>query len=190
MVPELRFQVRLIQWQEKPELLRSVKMEIQYIPGLSDFPMWIIRSWRSASVSRMRIRRPLLVSVSQSRCLILTIIIKGQGDSAHEVLQKSLCQREHDKKKKKVIAKLNKKKYPLNTYVIALIEEGENQLEFYSTLMFRQGSVIDDDIFVVGIAGGYDDALYLVEEIAKEVYEKTGDLDIRSYIREREREEA
>ena len=67
--------------------------------------------------------------------------------------------------------------------------EGENQLEFYSTLMFRQGSVIDDDIFVVGIAGGYDDALYLVEEIAKEVYEKTGDLDIRSYIREREREE-
>ena len=92
------------------------------------------------------------------------------------------------KKKEKVIAKLNKKKYPLNTYVIALIEEGENQLEFYSTLMFRQGSVIDDDI--VGIAGGYDDALYLVEEIAKEVYEKTGDLDIRSYIREREREEA
>ena len=79
------------------------------------------------------------------------------------------------KKKEKVIAKLNKKKYPLNTY---------------ATLMFRQGSVIDDDIFVVGIAGGYDDALYLVEEIAKEVYEKTGDLDIRSYIREREREEA
>lgn len=78
------------------------------------------------------------------------------------------------KKKEKVIAKLNKKKYPLNTYVIALIEEGENQLEFYSTLMFRQGSVIDDDIFVVGIAGGYDDALYLVEEIAKEVYEKQG----------------
>mgnify|MGYP002595551355 CR=1 FL=1 len=29
------------------------------------------------------------------------------------------------KKKEKVIAKLNKKEYPLNTYVIALIEEGE-----------------------------------------------------------------
>ena len=93
------------------------------------------------------------------------------------------------KKKEKVIAKLNKKKYPLKTYVIALIEEGENQLEFYSTLMFRQGSVIDDDIFAVGLASGYDDALYLVEEIAKEVYEKTGDLDIRSYIRKQEREE-
>mgnify|MGYP000253900765 FL=1 len=66
---------------------------------------------------------------------------------------------------------------------------GENQLEFYSTLMFRQGSVIDDDIFAVGLASGYDDALYLVEEIAKEVYEKTGDLDIRSYIRKQEREE-
>ena len=88
-----------------------------------------------------------------------------------------------------MIAKLNKKKYPLKTYVIALIEEGENQLEFYSTLMFRQGSVIDDDIFAVGLADGYDDALYLVEEIAKEVYEQTGDLDIRSYIRKQEREE-
>ena len=72
----------------------------------------------------------------------------------------------------------------------AFSQEGENQLEFYSTLMFRQGSVIDDDIFAVGLASGYDDALYLVEEIAKEVYEKTGDLDIRSYIREQEREEA
>ncbi|MFQ9345494.1 MAG: hypothetical protein ACLR2O_08030 [Coprococcus sp.] len=30
------------------------------------------------------------------------------------------------KKKEKVIAKLNKKKYPLNTYVIALIEEGKS----------------------------------------------------------------
>ena len=93
------------------------------------------------------------------------------------------------KKKEKVIAKLNKKKYPLNTYVIALIEEGENQLEFYSTLMFRQGSVIDDGIFAVGLASGYDYALYLVEEIAKEVYEETGDLDIRSYIRKQERKE-
>ena len=119
----------------------------------------------------------------------------------------------------------------MNTYVIALIEEGENQLEFYSTLMFRQGSVIDDGIFAVGLASGYDDAhakvafsarknirrptniiyygdsfhkdayqvildqsgyddaLYLVEEIAKEVYEETGDLDIRSYIRKQERKE-
>ena len=35
------------------------------------------------------------------------------------------------KKKEKVIAKLNKKMYSFNTYVIALIEEGDNQLEFY-----------------------------------------------------------
>ena len=34
------------------------------------------------------------------------------------------------KKKEKVIAKLNKKKYPLKTYVIALIEEGEISWNF------------------------------------------------------------
>lgn len=93
------------------------------------------------------------------------------------------------KKKEKIIAKLNKKKYPLSIYVVTLIEDGTNQLEFYSTLMFRQGSVIDEDIFVVGLASGYEDALYLVEDIVKEVYEKTGDLDIRAYIRGQEREE-
>lgn len=93
------------------------------------------------------------------------------------------------KKKEKIIRKLKKKKYPLQTYIIALIEDGENQLEFYSTLMFRQGSVIDDDILVIGLADGYEDALYLVETIAKEVYEKTGDLDIRSYLGAQEREE-
>lgn len=92
------------------------------------------------------------------------------------------------KKKEKVIAKLNKK-ISVENLCDRTDRRRENQLEFYSTLMFRQGSVIDDDIFAVGLASGYDDALYLVEEIAKEVYEKTGDLDIRSYIRKQEREE-
>ena len=45
----------------------------------------------------------------------------------------------------------------------------------------------EEDIFVVGLASGYEDAVYLVEEIIREVYEKTGDVDIRSYIRDQEK---
>lgn len=91
-----------------------------------------------------------------------------------------------EKKKDKIIQKMKQGKYPLTIYILALIEEGENQMEFYSAALLRQKVVSDDGIFVVGIAAGYDDAVYLVEDIAKEVYEKTGDLDIRSYIREQD----
>lgn len=93
------------------------------------------------------------------------------------------------KKKDKIIQKLKEGKYPLTIYLIALIEEGENQLEFYSTALLRQDMLYDDDIFVVGLASGYDDAVYLIEEITREVYEKTGDVDIRSYIREQDKHE-
>lgn len=91
-----------------------------------------------------------------------------------------------EKKKEKIINKLCSGKYPLTVYLLTLIEEGENQLEFFSTTMLWQKMVADDELFVVGIASGYDDAAYLVKEIAEEVYQETGGLDIRAYIRERE----
>ena len=40
----------------------------------------------------------------------------------------------------------------------------------------------------MGIAKGYDDALYLVEAIAEDIYKKTNDLDIRGYIQRRQKE--
>lgn len=89
-------------------------------------------------------------------------------------------------KKEKIINKLCSGKYPLTVYLLALIEEGENQMEFFSASMLWQKMVAEDDLFVVGIASGYDDAVYLVKDIAEEVYEETGGLDIRAYIRERE----
>lgn len=92
-----------------------------------------------------------------------------------------------EKKRDKIINKLIYGKYPLTVYVIVLLEEGENQMEFYSASMFKQKIVSADNIFVVGIASGYDEAIYLVQRIAEEVYEKTGGLDMRSYIREQER---
>ena len=91
------------------------------------------------------------------------------------------------KKKEKIIRNMKPGKYPLTTYLLVLTEEGENQLEFYSASLLRQGMLYEEDIFVVGLASGYEDAVYLVEEITREVYEKTGDVDIRSYIRDQEK---
>ena len=42
-------------------------------------------------------------------------------------------------------------------------------------------------LFVVGIADGFEEALYLVEKIAQEVYDVTGDMKIRKYLLEQQK---
>ena len=42
-------------------------------------------------------------------------------------------------------------------------------------------------LLVVGIADGFEEALYLVEKIAQEVYDVTGDMKIRKYLLEQQK---
>ena len=90
------------------------------------------------------------------------------------------------KKKEKTVRRLKSGKYPVGAYIIVLIEEGPNQLEFYNTALLKQKLLDDKRQFVVGLASGYDDAVYLVEEIVRDVYENTGGADIRAYIMKQE----
>ena len=61
-----------------------------------------------------------------------------------------------------------------------------NQLEIYPTIQFKQPAFPEQELFVVGITKGYDEAVELVEQIVQEVYDQTGTCDIRSYILEKE----
>jgi len=85
-------------------------------------------------------------------------------------------------KKDKIIRKLNQNGIMWNTYVIALAQGEQNHLEFFDSVLLQQKMIAGRDLFVVGIASGYDEALVLVEEIIKEVYDDTKGADIRSYI--------
>lgn len=85
-------------------------------------------------------------------------------------------------KKDKIIRKLNQNGIMWNTYVIALAQGEQNHLEFFDSVLLQQKMIAGRDLFVVGIASGYDEALVLVEEITKEVYDDTKGADIRSYI--------
>ena len=92
-----------------------------------------------------------------------------------------------ENKKDKIIEKLKQKDFPMILcYIIVLLEEGEKQMEFYSTGLLHQKQLERDDLFIVGLAAGYRDAIHLVQEITSEVYEETGGADIRAYIREKE----
>ncbi len=93
------------------------------------------------------------------------------------------------RKKEKIIRKLEENKLQMNIHVITLARNEKNQLEIYHSMVLLQPNFPHDDLFVVGIAKGYEDAVEMVEEIAQEVYNKTKGADIRSYILEREQVE-
>ena len=93
-----------------------------------------------------------------------------------------------EKKKDKIIRRLNTGKLQRDIHVLVLPECGTNQLEIYNSALFLQPDFPNDNFFIVGIVRGYEAALELVEEIVEEVYEKTGGADIRTYLLEREQE--
>ncbi len=90
-------------------------------------------------------------------------------------------------KKEKIIKKLRNNKVQPQVYVLALPTGKQNQLEFYSSLMLKQRAFQRAPIFVVGIANGYDDALYMTKDIVEEIYKKTKDTNIRGYIESRQK---
>ncbi len=97
----------------------------------------------------------------------------------------SECWRE---KKEKIKKKLRANKLQPMVYVVALARGSQNHLEFFSAILLKQHIFQDGELFVVGLADGYDGALFLVEQIADQIYQETGGADIRRFIEERQKE--
>lgn len=93
-----------------------------------------------------------------------------------------------EKKKKRIIQKLEKKQFQINMYLILLSESAGHQLEIINSLLFQQKNYPAENYFVIGLAKSHEDALEIVEKITQEVYDKTRGTDIRSYILKREQD--
>lgn len=93
-----------------------------------------------------------------------------------------------EKKKDKVIARLERRKIQPDLHVILLPECDHNQLEIVNAVYLLPGYPREDRM-VVGIAKGFDEAAELIEKISREVYDATGDLKIRDYIQAKEQED-
>ena len=89
-------------------------------------------------------------------------------------------------REQEIIEQLEKKKFQFRIYLLAFPENEKNQLEIYHSGMLLQNWYREKDVFVVGIAGGYLEALELVRKIAEETVELTGDANIRQYILEQQ----
>lgn len=96
----------------------------------------------------------------------------------------SLCQHATD-----VVQNMLEGNIQLNTYVIALTKPPKEQLEIYNLTLNQQRLFYMDEVIVVGIARGHDEALELLKNIAEEVYKETGSLDIPRYIKKHQLED-
>lgn len=93
-----------------------------------------------------------------------------------------------EKKRDKIIKKLEKGKLQLSVHLILLPASERNQLEIVSSAYLLQPVYPKEGLFVVGITDSYEGALELVEKISQEVYDNTGGADIRNYILMKEQE--
>ncbi len=84
--------------------------------------------------------------------------------------------------KEGILNKIKEHKWQFEKYLIALAKSEKNHLEIYNSVLLVQKAISQEDIFLVGIADSYENALELVEKITQEVYDETKETNIRGYI--------
>lgn len=90
-------------------------------------------------------------------------------------------------RKSSILEKIKQNRLQPSVYIVTLSQGEQNQLEFYSSVLLSQHVFDHCDLFLVGLANGYDEAVRIVEELAAAAYEATGTADIRTYILEKQK---
>lgn len=85
-------------------------------------------------------------------------------------------------KSKKIISNIKKNKIQIDIFVLTLAINGKDLIDIYPSNVLRQSYYKNQDLLVVGIAKGHDEAIKIVESIVIEVYNATGKYEIRDYI--------
>ena len=86
------------------------------------------------------------------------------------------------KKKDKIIRKANRGMGMVSIYLITLASNPENLFDIFHAAHLKQPAFYKQDLFVVGIASGYEEALELVQRMVADIYRKTGGFAVREYF--------
>ena len=73
----------------------------------------------------------------------------------------------------------------IDVYVISLASNPQNLLDIIPAQELLQKAYPKRDMYVVGLAGGYDEALEVVTQIIDEVYQQTGGFAIAAYLQQK-----
>ncbi len=87
-----------------------------------------------------------------------------------------------DAKIKRLKWKINHNTCLANAYLIVLCRYGTNLLEIIPAWELRQKSYPKRNLYIVGLAKGYEDALETAAKIVTDVYKKTGGFQIKRFI--------
>lgn len=90
-------------------------------------------------------------------------------------------------KKNQYILDLMNGEFSHAIHLITLAQSTQNHLEIFASSLLHQRIYEEKEIFIVGIAGKYYEAIELVEKIVQDVLEQTGKMDIRDYIKTQQR---
>ena len=86
------------------------------------------------------------------------------------------------KKKDKIIKKANRGVGLVSIYFITLASNRENLFDIFHAAHLKQPAFYKQDLYVVGIASGYEEALELVQRMIDDIYRKTGGFAVREYF--------
>jgi len=91
-------------------------------------------------------------------------------------------------KKEKVKWKILHNAGQLEVYVIALSSNPENLMDIIPSWELMQKHYPSQDMLIIGVDKGYENAMELAGKIVVDVFQKTGNLNIRDYFLEQHRE--
>ena len=83
--------------------------------------------------------------------------------------------------------KINHNAGTISVYVIAFASNPDNLLDIIPAWEVMQKHYPKRGIKIIGLAKGYEEALELVRRIIDVTYQKTGDVDVWSYLKEERR---
>lgn len=86
------------------------------------------------------------------------------------------------KKRYKIVWKVKHRAGMLGVYLITLASNEENLLDIFDSSLLLQPHFRSENLFIVGIACGYDEAVELAATIIDELYRKTGEFQIRKFL--------
>ena len=86
------------------------------------------------------------------------------------------------KKKEKVIASINNREATFGVYCIAFASNPSNLFDIYEANELLFPHYQKSEVRIVGLAKGKQEATLLVQKMLTEIYNKTGNFDVRSYF--------
>lgn len=93
------------------------------------------------------------------------------------------------KKRYEIVWKVKHNAGMLHAHVITLASNENNLLDIIPCRMLLQEGYPKKNMFIVGIAADYEEALEVVQNIIMEVYHATGGFQIRKFIMEQQEAE-